>query len=117
MQAQQVKVQQSFVGYSDVESLEIVQGGAMVISAAEATVTQGGATVLLANNVMIQEGGAGIVMARQVKGPARTGVLLAGEVEGPIETILDTRGALLFGIAAGAAIGAVILIGKLLRKS
>jgi hypothetical protein len=45
-----------------------------------------------------------------------TVILLAREVHGPVETVLDTRGALLAGLVAGVAIGMVLYVGRLLSR-
>jgi hypothetical protein len=45
-----------------------------------------------------------------------TVVLLAREVHGPVETLLDTRGAVLAGLVAGATAGLLWLAGALLRR-
>jgi len=43
-------------------------------------------------------------------------ILLAGEVYGNVETVLDTRGALIAGMAAGMSAGVLLLLGTLLRR-
>jgi hypothetical protein len=45
-----------------------------------------------------------------------TFVLLAREVNGPVETVLDTRGAVAAGLVAGIAIGLVLFVGGLLTR-
>jgi hypothetical protein len=45
-----------------------------------------------------------------------TFVLLAREVNGPVETVLDTRGAVAAGLVAGIAIGLVLFLGGLLTR-
>jgi hypothetical protein len=42
---------------------------------------------------------------------------LAGAVEGPVETVLDTQQAMLFGAVSGFVIGLMLLIGKLVRST
>jgi len=63
------------------------------------------------------ESRAGLVVAREVDGgPIRTGVLLAGRVHGPVEAAMDTREAVIAGLAAGAAAGVAFLLGRLLLR-
>jgi hypothetical protein len=40
-------------------------------------------------------------------------VLLAGQTNGPVETLLDTRGALLAGLVGGTLTGLVLFAGNL----
>jgi hypothetical protein len=78
-------------------------------------VQQGGALVVAAENAPISEGGALVVAAQQADlNQARVGVLLAREVHGDVTTVLDTRQAAVFGLAAGAAIGVLLMLGQLL---
>ena len=59
----------------------------------------------------------GIVIAEHAElSNSRTVVLLSREVHGNVETVLDTRGAALAGIAAGLAVGLMLIIGGLLRR-
>jgi hypothetical protein len=44
------------------------------------------------------------------------GLLLASEVHGNVETVLDTTGAAVAGLAAGVGIGLLLAIGGLLRR-
>jgi uncharacterized membrane protein len=43
-------------------------------------------------------------------------VLLAREVYGPVETVLDTRDALLAGLVSGIGIGLVLTVFRLLAR-
>jgi hypothetical protein len=68
-----------------------------------------------AQAVELHEAQAAVVVAREVhSGSLRTGVLLAGRVEGPVETIVDTPRALLAGLSAGIGIGLVLFLFQLL---
>jgi hypothetical protein len=43
-------------------------------------------------------------------------VLLAGQTNGPVETLLDTRGALLAGLIGGTVMGAILIAGSLIFR-
>ncbi len=66
---------------------------------------------------ILTNSGAGVVLAQNAElVNSRTGILLAREVHGNVETILDTRGAAVAGLAAGAAVGLAFVVGSLLRR-
>jgi hypothetical protein len=59
----------------------------------------------------------GVMVARDIQaGSIRTGILLAGRVDGQIETVLDTPRTVLLGLAVGAAMGMVVLLGNILSR-
>jgi hypothetical protein len=52
---------------------------------------------------------AGLVIARRVEGsPVQTKILLAGQVDGPVETVIETQQAAIFGLFTGAVMGLVL---------
>jgi hypothetical protein len=77
----------------------------------------GAAAGALAGQVTLANSRVGIVVAdRADMRDSPTVILLAREVHGPVETVLDTRGALLAGLVAGVAIGMVLLVVRLLGR-
>jgi hypothetical protein len=60
---------------------------------------------------------AGVVAGREVHvNETRTGILLARTVHGDVNTVLDTRGALIAGLTAGLFSGLMLLLGRLLFR-
>ncbi len=43
-------------------------------------------------------------------------ILLAREINGPVETVLDTRGALLAGLVSGIGVGLVLTVLRMLTR-
>lgn len=102
--------------------VEIHQGGAQFVEGEQVTIHQGGAMTIRADGVTLSESGAFVVSADRASfaGHSRTGVLVANRVDGSeiksslllaravygnVETRLDGRGALLFGVGLGLGIG------------
>lgn len=80
--------------------LEVVNGGAMFLNAGgEATLTNGGAfSIMSGDNVTIRNGGAGLVFAQQVN------------LEEGSKILMDTKAAVAFGVAMGAAAAILSLL-------
>ncbi len=56
----------------------------------------------------------GVTAAREVRGEKiHSLVLIAGRVEGEVHTVVDTRGAILFGIVSGLCAGLIVLAGRM----
>ena len=72
---------------------------------------------VVTEHAVLQDSRVGITIARKAElNNSSSIILLAQEVEGNVETILDTRGALLAGLVSGIAVGLVLLVGNLLRR-
>jgi len=103
-----------------------------VINAEKVNLQLSGAITVRGDNVVIKDSGAGVVVADRISGTnasigvavansaeldgSSTVVLLAREVHGNVETVLDTRGAMVAGLMAGVAVGMVLLVGSLLVR-
>ncbi len=97
--------------------MTVEQGGVAWATCDTLTVEQGGVGAAQTNVFRVKDGGVGVVVAQHAElTNARTLLLLSGDVHGNVETVLDTRGAALAGIAAGAAIGLMLIIGGLLGR-
>jgi hypothetical protein len=60
---------------------------------------------------------AGFVAGREVHvSESRTGILLARTVHGDVNTVLDTRGALIAGLTGGLFAGLMLLLGRMLFR-
>jgi hypothetical protein len=57
---------------------------------------------------------AGVVAGNEVKGERiETLILLGNHIEGEVQTVVDTRAALIAGTVGGVLAGVVLLIGRL----
>jgi hypothetical protein len=60
---------------------------------------------------------AGVIVGRRVEAKnARTIVLIGRHVEGNVETMLDPRGALLFGLGFASVVGLTSILSRLLFR-
>lgn len=115
--AREVEIHQGGAYAVNAEQVKIQQGGAMVVTTHDLQVEQGGVGIAVGQNVNMTETGAGVVVGRRVTVTrSRSLVVLAQSLEGEVETVLDTRGALLAGVGAGATVGLAFLVRALLRR-
>ncbi len=78
---------------------------------------QSGAGVLVAQTAQVDNSGVGILVAKDLHlERSRSLILLARNVDGQVETVLDTRGALLTGLSAGLAVGLILFLRSLMRR-
>lgn len=96
--AERIGVEFGGVGAALTRELQVTQGFAGSVLAREATVEQGFVRTLIAGKVTITR-------------PSAVLVLIAARVEGDVRPLLDWRG----GLAAGAALGAISVLAKVLR--
>ena len=79
--------------------------------------TECGAGIVVAEDMRLTGSRAGIAIAGKAHlRDSSTVVLLAREVNGQVETVLDTRGAVVAGLVAGMAAGLVLLAGRLITR-
>jgi hypothetical protein len=72
---------------------------------------------VVAGSADVHHGAAGFVAGREVHvSEARTGILLARTVYGDVNTVLDTRGALIAGLTGGLFAGLMLLLGRVLFR-
>lgn len=72
---------------------------------------------VVAGSAEVHHGMAGFVAGREVHAQElRTGVLLARTVHGNVNTVLDTRGALIAGLTGGLFAGLMLLLGRVLFR-
>jgi hypothetical protein len=113
--ANQVTVEQSGVLSIQGGSIEVSNAGVGFARAQTAIFNDSGANILVAESVEGNEPAANLMIARSVRGDSiKTSILLSGNVEGPVETKLDTQGALVFGLAVGAGFGLLLSLFQLL---
>lgn len=99
VQSPQAEVREAYVGG--------VRGGTVSLS--------GKAGVMVASSIQSPQVNALLAAGARVQAETiRAGVLLGRNVNGNVQTLLDTRGALLVGVAGGVVAGLVLLAGRLL---
>lgn len=58
-----------------------------------------------------------IIIARELKGnKIKSVIMLTGKTEGPVETVLDQRSFILFGISFGLILGTLMSVRKVFRR-
>jgi hypothetical protein len=115
LMAQEATLQNSGAASVQGESVNLSNGGVAFVQAAEASLHGCRVLAVAGQNVVLSESPTGAVFASTVQSPAiQTRFLLAGRVEGNVETLVDTRQVALGGLLAGAAIGLILLVLRLL---
>lgn len=126
--ADEVELHQSAAGVVKTGSLSAYEAAMGAVEAGEVQMTNSGVGALQAENVNLT-GYAGAVMAgtanlgntyagmvagREVRGERIETLLLLGQhVEGEIQTVVDTRSAVLMGMVGGLFAGTILLLGRL----
>lgn len=111
--AEKIAVEQSAVGALSTDLSNLKQSAVGLNSSIEVSAAESTIGVSFSSIAEVDRSNVGLLAAREVRaGSIKTGILLAGEVEGPVETTLDTRQTLLFGIIVGATIGLILTIGR-----
>jgi hypothetical protein len=116
VKASQVSAHQSAMAHVDAEEVNVHEGALGFARAGNLSVS-GYTGAVVAGNAEIHHGLAGIVAGRDVHvSDSRTGILLARTVNGDVNTILDTRGALIAGLTGGLFAGMMLLLGRMLFR-
>ena len=132
VQADSVRLSQCGVGRVEASEARISDSGAGQVFADSAALRDSAVGLIQAQSVYLDGGGAAIVssqtttlnntrngflIAREVHGTqVNAVVLLATRVDGPVETLVDQRGLVLIGIVAGAVLGTVFSLFRLLKR-
>jgi hypothetical protein len=113
--ATELSVHQGVVGGARADRVTVDQGALGGAIAREVTVSQGVARTLLAQDVHVEQSFVRTLVASEVRteGPTGIGILIARRVVGDVKVLLDWRGALAFGAAAGVVAG---LLGRVRRR-
>jgi len=105
------------VSWVEANQIDVHQGGIGMARAQALAMEQSGAGAVFTDEAHVARSGVGVLVAGQAElSQTRTVVLLAREVHGEVQTVLDTRGAALAGIAAGVVVGLLLMIGGLLGR-
>jgi hypothetical protein len=80
-------------------------------------IEDGSAAAVYGQDIQINTSRVGLMAAKKAAlQNSRTIILLASEVHGNVETVMDTRQAVLAGLISGIAVGLVLFVGNLLRR-
>jgi hypothetical protein len=82
------------------------------------TLQQSGVGLVTAQDAHLENAQAGIVIGQRVETKnTRTVVLIGRHIEGNVETMLDSRGALLLGLGLASAVGLISILMGLFRRT
>ena len=111
--AAEVSTHESVLGLVNAKEVELNNSVAGAIRAETVNVV-GQAGLVIADSVNLGNTYAGVVAGNQVSGERiETLFLFANHVEGDVQTVVDTRGALIAGMVGGLLTGIILLIGRL----
>jgi len=116
VKAGKISMQQSALAYVDAEEVVAQESGLGFAQAGKLSVS-GYTGAVVAGSADVHHGLAGFVAGREVSvSESRTGILLARTVYGDVNTVLDTRGALIAGLTAGLFSGLMLMLGRVLFR-
>jgi hypothetical protein len=111
--AAEVLAREAALGLVNAKDVEMTNSAAGIVRA-ETVNAVGSAAVVLANSVNLGNTYAGLVAGGNVRGESiETLIFLGNHVEGDVQTVVDTRSALIAGTVGGVLAGVVLLIGRL----
>ena len=111
--AAEISAHEAALGLVNAREVEMTNSAAGILSANHVDMV-GQAGLVLANTVNLGNTYAGVVAGGQVRGERiETLILLGNHVEGDVQTVVDTRSALIAGTVGGVLAGVVLLIGRL----
>jgi len=111
--AAEVSTHESALGLVNAKEVELNNSAAGAIRAEHVNLV-GGAGVVLADSVNLGNTYAGLVAGGNVRSDSiETLIFIGNHVEGDVQTVVDTRSALIAGTVGGVLAGVVLLIGRL----
>jgi hypothetical protein len=132
VEAEIVNIHQGGANRISADSVEIKQGAAIVVDAGSILMQQSATGFAQGSTIIIEDGSAAAVYGQDIQvntsriglmasrhanlQNSRSVILLAGEIHGNVETVMDTRQAVLAGLISGMAVGLVLFVGSLLRR-
>ena len=115
--AENVRTSDGVVGLAQTSVLHLSNSTAIATRAQDVVCKDSTVTVMYTDRAQLSETQNLLMVARTVEGgPVRTGILLAGQVNAPVETMVDTPRAMFAGLTAGITVGLVLLVGKMLSQ-
>ena len=114
VESSEVTVHQGAIGAARADRVLIDRGAIGAAVAQEVQLSQGIARNVLAQHVRVEQSFVRSLVAADVTtgGPTGVGILIARKVVGDVKVLLDWRGALAFGAAAGLVAGLVRRVGR-----
>jgi len=115
----EMSAREAALGLVTARNVELNNSAVGIIRAETANIT-GSAGVVLAESANLGNTYAGLVAGSQVRSEKiESLILLARNVEGDVQTVIDTRSALIAGMVGGLFAGIFMLVGRMLfgRKS
>jgi hypothetical protein len=114
--AESVSINHSAVGFLQANTALLTDSRVFLVQSQETTIN-GNAGIITSQVASIDHGRNGIIISRDVHGgQINSVILLAGKISGPVETLIDRRSVIIFGLAAGAAMGAVFSLIRLFKR-
>ncbi|MEW6569287.1 MAG: hypothetical protein AB1449_14215 [Chloroflexota bacterium] len=111
--AESVALSRGGAGLVSANTVEIRQSAALTVRSDQTTVESGVAAAVVAQEFHSANSRVGLAIADRAElSDSPTLILLARQVDGEVNTVLDTRGALLAGLTAGLAVGLMLLAGN-----
>jgi hypothetical protein len=109
VEAGELSIHQGAVGAARAERVQVERGAIGGAVARDVQVSQSFARGLIGQHVQVEQSFVRSVVAAEVTttGPTGIGILIARKVVGDVKVLLDWRGALVFGAAAGLVGGLV----------
>lgn len=118
VEADWVEVQQGAVQLIEAGTVRTRGGLAMAVRGDMIAAEQLGTLVLRAEELTLADSCAGLLIGQNVQaGNVNTFIFVGKHVEGQVNTVLDSRGAALLGLALGAVLGTLSLIGGWVGRS
>jgi hypothetical protein len=117
VEASEARISDSGAGQVFADSVALRDSAVGLVQAQSVYLDGGGAAIVSAQTTTLNNTRNGFVISREVHGTqVNSVVLLATKVDGPVETLIDQRGLVLIGVVAGAVIGAVFGLFRLLKR-
>ncbi len=118
IEADWVEVQQGAVQIIEGDTIRVRGSLALGVRAETIAAEQIGVLAVRADEMTLSDSLAGVLIGQNVQaGNLNTFVFVGQHVEGQVNTVFDSRGAALLGLAVGAVLGVLSLIGGLLGRS
>ena len=117
VEASEARISDSGAGQVFADSVAMRDSAVGLVQAQSVYLDGGGAAIVSAQTTTLNNTRNGFLIAREVHGTqVNAVVLLATRVDGPVETLVDQRGLVLIGIVAGAVLGTVFSLFRLLKR-
>jgi len=131
--ADQVNVTDSVIKRVTTQQIHASECGIGIVNSGTASITNSAMGALNSQEISIKDSGilmstsqistindskVGLLVGREIHGNKISSVIMiAGKIDGPVETVVDQRGLVMVGIAAGVAFGVVTALFRYLNKN